>query len=124
MSYEALVKKSIRMAFTKLKDLAVDVTFTNKTATSFDFATQSSNVVTATPIIIRAVILKDEIGKRGAKAVTELRQAKKRFMLFKQEDLPTYSAYADVTIAGEVWKMGGVVSAGYVTMVELFSENS
>jgi|SaaInl4_100m_RNA_FD_contig_21_4293559_length_575_multi_8_in_0_out_0_1 hypothetical protein len=119
--YRALIDNQLRKAFTLVKDLADDATFTKRNGTAFDFGTGALTEDASTITIIKAVIVQTKKDSREDKGS---RNTQKAEMMFKTADLGEFSAYDTVTIDGNVWNLGDrIKSDGYITLVEVFRES-
>lgn len=56
MSYQKLIKDNVKIAFDAIGDIGENITFTNKSVTDYDFATQTITSSTSAPITVKAVV--------------------------------------------------------------------
>jgi len=95
MSLSSKIKRSVRLAFNKLGDLAIPVTLIQKNATGFNFSTgetTSSNPITkVTKGVLGAVKRKDSTLEKT--------------LLVSSEDITDPDIYDKVTILGVTWNI-------------------
>lgn len=115
MSYNKLIDNSLKLAFTALKDLAIEGTFIRTNSNSFNFTT--STVSASTSSITSKVVITD-ISKRS-----ENKNSKVKQLLVKSKDIGDIKAYDAVTISGETWNLGPVMNdSGFIYSVEIYKE--
>lgn len=112
MSYKTLVNSNIRKAFDLLKDLADDATLIKK-ASEFSFST-GSVVETPSPSISTKVLILEEISKQ------QHSNFKEKTALLKTQDIGSISIYDTITIKGETFKLGPLITSDrFITAVQL-----
>lgn len=108
MSYHALIADKVKLAFTMIGDLAVDIVLSQTKTTSFNFGTLAA--VKTTPVVstVKGVITKIDrkraSGERLTIAETNTVSVKLTFLEVDVVDLTNYDT---ATIAGVVWNLVG-----------------
>jgi len=116
MAYRELVKKNVRLAFRLIGDLATGVMLTKKSKNSFNFSTMNVSVKESAPVTARAVIM-------PSNKASEEHNAMVKNLLLSYEEVGDINAYDRVTIDGEEWKVGPVISTDSFTVtVEIYKE--
>jgi hypothetical protein len=116
MSYTKLIDNSLKLAFTALKDLAIDGTFTRTNTTSFNFQT---NTASSTTTSVTSKIVITDITKRS-----ENKNSKMKQLLVKSKDIGDIKAYDSVLISGESWRIGPVINdSGFIYSLEIYKED-
>lgn len=111
MGYRRLVQANVKMAFKAIGDLAVDVTLAQKTNTTFDFTTQTSETAPAINKTIKAVFT-----KKGREKDSE--NTLKGELLLQSTDINDGIVYATAKINGTVWNLvQPYEDNGYITTI-------
>jgi ribosomal protein L11 len=120
MAYDAMVKKNIAKAFQAIGDLAVNVTFTTKTNSGFDFAANSVASPTTTSVIVKGIFDK----KSRRPGAQEVGQSQTMRMIFIASDMPDPTGYDSVQMPdGLIWKVvQPYENDGYLTTVNFARE--
>jgi len=115
MGYVNLIRKSVSKAFATLKDLAVDVTLIQKSSNTFNFATNTTTLVTATKVIKGILV---EKSSKDVSAFT-------REILFQAIDLDNPTIYDKFIMPnGEVWKaVPPYKNDGFIIKVDVAKES-
>jgi hypothetical protein len=123
MSFQNLVNKNVNKAFNLIKDLATDVTFTKKAITGFDFNTKSNTAGTDTIVTTKAVIIESKKGRKGSIGSNTSRNAQRKEIMLKTQDIGDISFYDFVTFGGNDWKIGATIADnGFIVMSEIYRE--
>jgi hypothetical protein len=102
MGYDSMIKAQIKKAFNAVKDLASNVTLTQKNNTAYNFGT---NAVTATSTVTKTIkgLLVEQKRQRGD---ANLGSSLGMSFQFQSVDLQNPDIYDTITMAnGDVWKM-------------------
>ena len=99
MRFKSLIKNNVNKAIRLLGDLAVDVQLTNKTATDFDFGTDTPNYSSDSTITVKGVLLNKSVSK------DPLSNAIKAELLMKASDVDSPDLYDVVLIEGVTWNV-------------------
>jgi len=111
--YKALIDRQLSFAFKSLKDLALDVEFTNASSEEFDFSQNEASLEEDPNKMIKAVVLEIEEDQKK-------RQTKEKRLMFKTKDLGEVGAYSRVKVEGKTFKLLlPTVSSGYITLVRI-----
>ena len=113
MSYDALIKKNVRLVFKLIKDIGVDATFSTKTSEIFNFSTGEASHKTTNKIA--KVIIVDTKSKD--------RDIKRKEVYVNTEDMPNFRLMDTVTISGIAWTVGELIEHNnYLTQFNVFRE--
>lgn len=116
MLYSPLIRKSIDRAFKAAGDLAVEVVFTRKVNTTFDFGNLA--VISDKPLTSTAKVL---WGKR-IKTPKEPGVIK-RTLLVPTASIGDLNAFDKIDDSGEIWKIGmPITDTGFITLLEVYKE--
>lgn len=100
MSYTSLIQGNIRKAFKLLKDLAEDVTLSQKSSKKFDFNTKSTETTNANVSTVKAIFVNQS--NKVSKDSSGLQSS----FIFKTEDIKTPDVYDTITTKdGHVWSV-------------------
>lgn len=97
MGYKGLVKSNVRLAFSAVKDLGDDVSFSQSNPTGFNFAT--NGLAGATPVVTTIKGIRLETGRDD-----DTNKITSKWM-FKSEDLGDPSIYDSFTVDGVIWNI-------------------
>lgn len=114
MGYKALVNSQVRKAFILIKDLAEDVTFVKKLASTFNFDTLEAKIPSSESVVTKAIVTE-------SKKVSEEHNSQNKLVMLKTQDIGDITAYDTIIINNQNWKVGPVIiSDGYVTVAEIY----
>jgi hypothetical protein len=117
MGYRSLVVNKVRKAFDLVKDLAIEVTLTQKDTTGFNFGTAENNMSTPVITVVKAVVVTSD--KTSAEKGTITKE-----VLLKSEDVNDITLYDKITINGIVWSINFPhKDDGYVTTLNIYRES-
>jgi hypothetical protein len=115
VNYPKLAQKSVRRAFTILKSLAVDVTLSLKTNTTFSFDTgdTTSNI---TIISTKAIVVDTEKRSKDRNTITQQ-------LILNTELVGELSLYDTLLLKGVTWTIGSPIATdGFVTLIDIYRE--
>jgi cyanate lyase len=116
MSYKALVRSNVRKAFNLVKDLAEDVVFVKKLASTFNFTSMEAKTTSSESIVTKAIIT--ESNKKS-----EEHNAMNKTVMLKTQDIGDINAYDTIVRNNENWKIGAVIyTDGFVTIADIHKE--
>lgn len=120
MSLSRRVTTLVRKAFNLVGDIAKNVTLSQKTVESFDFATGNNlpNPTVTTTSVVKAIILSKKRfdRKSGSHSITTE-------IMFKTEDIEDMSVYDTVTVDNVVWRLvPPYKNDGYVITMTIVKE--
>ena len=115
MGYQALIDKNLDKAFSKIQDLAIDVTITRNSA-SFNFSTSAATLTPEAPLTVKAVVI--DINKDSK----EYNYLEKQIM-FKSIDFIDITTYDTVVIGSDTWKIGTRINnSGYIYLINIYKD--
>lgn len=118
MSYQTLVRNQVKKAFKQIKDLGIDVTFTSKTNTTYDFATHGVSHGTSATTVVKCLLNTKKKEKSGKVIDVPLTQSATIEMLLPSELLPQHSIYDTATINGVLYNIvQPVIDDGYLLTI-------
>ena len=113
MSYRNPLDQQLRRAFNMVKDLAIDVTLTKKTATGFNFGTGSVTATDDGTIITKAVVTKT-VKKDNVTSKT---------LMLKTSAVGNIGEYSEIIIEGDSYVFGKPSDdSGYILLITVFKE--
>jgi len=116
VSYRSLIDKQVSNAFNKVKDLAVEATFTKRTSTGFDWNAGKTTSTSLAPIAVKLVVVETEKPAKGTNTIVKT-------VLLKASEVGDLNSYDSVKFEGFDWKLGERLhESGRVWMVKLFRE--
>jgi len=100
MSRTQCIKSQVRRAFNIVGDLAKNVTFIQKSPTSFNFTTAEPAYTTPTSRVVKGILTtKTRRSSKDARSITDYE------ILIVSDDITDTSIYDTVTIDGSTWKI-------------------
>jgi hypothetical protein len=117
MSFSSLINSSLTTAFKLLKDLAVDMDYTSKTASEFDFNAIAISEVTDS-FSAKTIIIDKKIGSKERPLVSMQ-------LLANTKDIGHISNFDSVTYLDETWKIGeNIKDNGFIALFTVYRESS
>lgn len=117
MGYRALIQRQVRSAFSKLKDLAVDVTLSRSSPTTFNFSTMAAGVSAPTSTVVKGVVteVKRKDNRDGKSQNTKISE-----LILITADVADFTDFDTITIGGILWKPSlPYLDNGYTITVEI-----
>jgi hypothetical protein len=116
MGYSSLVKKQVKQAFRQVKDLAVDVVFSQVVAQSYDFKNHSTKLDKPVTVTIKGIPMNEQAKEPSKNTLTKT-------LMFNSEDISLTDTYDTAIIDGVKWKpVRPFINDGYTTMVSFARE--
>jgi hypothetical protein len=120
MSYQSLIKKNVALAFSKIQDLAVDITLIQTEASSFDFGNSAIVATTPTTKIVKGIVSDDQSNLLVGDISPSTR---KRQVMVQSVDLIDVTIYDSMLIAGVAWSIAPPhKDDGYVVTLNVYRE--
>ena len=116
MSYKSLIDANLNRAFNLAKDLAVDVTFTKKSGSDFDFGTASTTEISSTDITIKGLWI--DADKKSSKiAVPE------KHLMIKRKEVGDVTSFDSLIENGITYNISSILKDyGYIVILSAFKE--
>lgn len=116
MAYAALIDKQVNAVFNKVKDLAVDATFTKTTSVAFDFNAGAVVTGSQAPVTVKLVPIDQKKPSKSTNTIVKT-------VMAKAADLGDLASYDTFTFHGFTWKLGDVLKeGGRVWVFQVFRE--
>lgn len=116
MSYNSLINTGLNLAFTQLKDLAVDVVYNKKLSSDFVFNTSSVNE-TLTTFTAKTVIV-DKIKRNKDRAIVSMQ------LLANTKDIGNISNFDSIVYEGETWVINeSLKDNGFISLFTVVRES-
>lgn len=110
MSYSKLIDSKLNLAFNKLKDLAVEATFTKKHNVDFDFSTGQVTGTPELPIVTKVVVTSEKV--INATEYVEI--------LVKSKELGALTTYDAISLNASNWQLNKAIKgSGFIYVLEL-----
>ena len=117
MGYKSLIDKQLKLAFTQLKDLAVNVKFVKKQGVGFDFIAGEASVASPDVELIVKVVFTD------SQKVSEDHNAKRRSLMVKTKDVGDLTSIDYVMFEGKRWTINPEIQdTGFITNLSISRE--
>jgi len=116
VSYAALIDRQVVSAFNKVKDLAVDATFTKALSATFDFNAGTLSKTSDTPVTIKLIELDQKKPQKNSNTITKT-------VMVKAIDVGSLSLYDTLSYSGNTWRIGDALKeTGRVWIFNIFRE--
>lgn len=109
MAFRALINSQVASAFQTVGDLAIDVSFTNGSATDYNFTTDTTTVTNATAVSYKGIPGDTSRKVSDNSIITSVQ--------FRAEQLASVDDYDAATFNGSTWTIVDFVNDGYLTTV-------
>lgn len=116
MSFKARIDANLNRAFNLSRDLAVNVTFTKKLGSAFDFGTASATETGTTDIIVKGLWIDSQ--KKSSKI-----DSAERHIMLKRKDVGDVTTFDHLIEGSVTYKIGTPLkNDGYIIILSVFKE--
>jgi hypothetical protein len=116
MALKSLIKSQVKKAFDSyLEDLAQDITLTNKSASSYNFATGQTTVSDKASVTVKGMLVE---GKKDPKDPLNTTTAKD-ILLINAEDVTEFNLYDSITVNGKTYNINSFTNNGFLIEADI-----
>jgi protein involved in temperature-dependent protein secretion len=116
MAFKSLLKSQVKKTFDLyLQDLAQDVTLTNKTASSYNFATGQTTVSDVSSVTVKGVIVEEKKDPKDPLNTTTSRD----LLLINAEDVTDFNLYDSISINGKTFNINSFSNNGFLIEADI-----
>jgi len=116
MAFKSLLKSQVKKTFDLyLQDLAQDVTLTNKTASSYNFATGQTTVSDVSSVTVKGVIVEEKKDPKDPLNTTTSRD----LLLINAEDVTDFNLYDSINVNGKTFNINSFSNNGFLIEADI-----
>ena len=116
MALQSLLKGQVKKTFDLyLQDLAQDVTLTNKSASTYNFTTGTTQVSDGDSVTVKGILVE---GKKDPKDPLNTTTAKD-VLLINAEDVSTFDLYDSIKVGNKTYRIDSFTNNGFLIEADL-----